>query len=130
MNYYILAHDIARTTAVHWVMRRSLLMTLANKHRSSVAKMVRRFSATTVTNDGPRKCIRLIIPREGKEPLVATFGRIPFRRKKEAVLIDEVVKPIFSTRTELLQRLQADRCEICESRDGHQRRLGFPPNDN
>jgi Reverse transcriptase (RNA-dependent DNA polymerase)/Type II intron maturase len=120
MNYYILAHNIARMTAVHWTMRRSLLMTLANKHRSSVAKMVRKFSATTLTSDGPRKCIRLIIPREGKEPLVATFGGIPFRRKKVAVLIDEVVRPIFNSRTELLQRLQADCCEICESRDGVQ----------
>jgi hypothetical protein len=117
MNYYLLAHNIARMTTVHWVMRRSLLMTLANKHRSSVAKMIRKFSATTVTNDGPRKCIRLIIPREDKEPLVATFGGIPFRRKRDAVLIDEVVQPIFNPRTELLQRLQADRCEICESRD-------------
>jgi group II intron reverse transcriptase/maturase len=120
MNYYILAHNIARMTAVHWVMRRSLLMTLANKHRSSVAKMVRKFSATTLTGDGPRKCIRLIIPREGKEPLVATFGGIPFQRKKDSVLIDEVVRPIFNPSTELLQRLQADRCEICESRDGVQ----------
>jgi group II intron reverse transcriptase/maturase len=120
MNYYILAHNVARMTAFHWVMRRSLLMTLANKHRSSVAKMVRKFSATTVTNEGPRKCIRLIIPREGKEPLVATFGGIPFKRKKDAVLIDEVIRPIFNPRTELLQRLQADRCEICESRDGVQ----------
>jgi hypothetical protein len=34
MNYYILTHNIARMTRVHWVMRRSLLMTLANKHRS------------------------------------------------------------------------------------------------
>ncbi len=120
MNSYILAPNVARMTAVHWVMRRSLLRTLANKHRSSVAKMVRKFSATTMTNDGPRKCIRLIIPREGKEPWVATFGGIPFRRKKDAVLIDEVVQPIFNPRTELLQRLQADRCEICESRDGVQ----------
>src|SRR5258708_12908479 len=62
MNYYILTHNIARMTAVHWVMRRSLLMTLANKNRSSVAKMVRKVSATTVTNESPRKCITPIIP--------------------------------------------------------------------
>src|SRR3954453_18851331 len=120
MNYYSLAHNIGRMTKVHWVLRKSLLMTLANKHRSSVAKMARKFSTTTATIDGPRKCIQLVIPRKGKEPLVATFGGIPFRRRKDAVLIDEVIRPIFSPRTELLQRLQADRCEICESRDGVQ----------
>jgi len=120
MNYYCLAHNIARMTSVHWVMRRSLLMTLANKHRSSVAPMARKFSATAETIDGPRKCIKLVIPRKGKEPLVTTFGGIPFKRKKDAVLIDEVVQPIFNPRTELLLRLQADRCEICKSRDGVQ----------
>jgi group II intron reverse transcriptase/maturase len=120
MNYYILAHNLERMTKIHWVMRRSLLMTLANKHRSSVAKMVRRFSSEVLTPDGPRKCIQLVIRREGKEPLVATFGGIPFRRKKDAILIDEAVQPIFNRRTELIQRLRADRCEICESTDGVQ----------
>ena len=33
---------------------------------------------------------------------MATFGGIPFRRKKDAVLIDEAVQPIFNPRTELL----------------------------
>jgi group II intron reverse transcriptase/maturase len=120
MNYYCLAHNIERMTKVHWIMRRSLLMTLAAKHRSSVSKMVQKFSAETLTLDGPRKCIQLVIPRAGKEPLVATFGGIPFKRKKEAVLADEEVRPIFNPRTELVLRLQADRCEICESRDGVQ----------
>jgi hypothetical protein len=120
MNYYCLAHNIERMNTVHWVMRRSLLMTLANKHRSSVSRMARRFSSETPTVDGSRKCIKVVLPREGKEPLVATFGGIPFRRKKDAVLIDEVVQPIFNPRTELIQRLRADRCEICESRDGVQ----------
>ena len=52
--------------------------------------------------------------------MVATFGGVPFRRKKDAVLADEVVQPIFNPRTELVQRLRADQCEICESRDGVQ----------
>jgi group II intron reverse transcriptase/maturase len=120
MNYYILAHNIERMTKVHWVMRRSLLMTLANKHRSSVARMVQRFSAEILTPAGLRKCIQLIIRREGKEPLVATFGGIPFKRKTDAVLIDEVVQPIFNPRVELILRLQADRCEVCECADGVQ----------
>src|SRR5262249_20578670 len=87
---------------------------------SSVAQMVRKFSSTTETSEGPRKCIKLVIRREGKEPLVATFGGIPFRRKKDTVLADEVVQPIFNPRVELVSRLKADRCETCESRDGVQ----------
>src|SRR5262249_24267984 len=117
MNYCCLVHNQQRMTKVHWVMRRSLLRTLANKHRSSVAQMARKFSTTTETLEGRRKCIKLVIPRVGKEPLVATFGGIPFRRKKDAVLADEVVVPIFNPRVELVLRLKADRCEICQSRD-------------
>src|SRR5262249_30250770 len=74
-------------------------------------------SAETQTIGGPRKCIQLVIRREGKEPLVATFGGIPFKRKKDAVLIDEMEPLIFDPRTELIQRLQAERCEICKSTD-------------
>ena len=33
---------------------------------------------------------------------MATFGGIPFKRKKAAVLADEVVQPIFNARTELV----------------------------
>lgn len=117
MNYYCLAHNIERMTKVHWVMQQSLLKTLANKHKISKAKAVEKFLTTTPTAHGPRKCIRLVIPREGKTPLVATFGGIPFRRKKDAILIDEAVRPVYNLRTELLERLLAERCEICGSAD-------------
>lgn len=117
MNYYILAHNIERMTKVHWVLRYSLLKTLANKHKASVAKMVRRFSSTTETPYGPRKCIKLVIPRKGKGPLVATFGGIPFRRKNDAVLVDGPIRGFFNPRTELIQRLSAEECEACGSKE-------------
>jgi group II intron reverse transcriptase/maturase len=117
MNYYCLAHNLQRMTKVHWVMQRSLLMTLANKHRSTVMKMVRKFLATIQTPYGPRKCIQLVIRREGKEPLVATFGGIPFRRKKDSTIDDGLLLPVFNLRTELEKRLSADQCEICESQE-------------
>jgi len=116
-NYYNLAHNVEMMAKVHWAMRRSLLMTLANKHKTSVAVMARKFSSRLITEHGVRKCIQLIIRREGKEPLVATFGGIPFRRKKDAILTDGLVQPIFNSRVELLQRLQADKCEVCGSTD-------------
>ena len=40
-----------------------------------------------------------------------------FNCSKSSHLVGHVEQPIFNPRTELLQRLQADRCEICESRD-------------
>jgi group II intron reverse transcriptase/maturase len=115
MNYYCLAYNLQRMTKVHWVMQRSLLMTLANKHRTSVLKMVRKYLSTTNTPYGPKKCIKLVIPREGQDPLVATFGGIPFRRNKNAVLADNLILPIFNPRTELEKRVRANRCEVCGS---------------
>jgi len=116
MNYYCHAHNLQRMTKVHWVMQKSLLMTLANKHRSSVIKMVRKYQSTIRTIYGPMKCIQLVIQREGKDPLVATFGGIPFRRKKDGILTDNLILPVFNPRTELERRLRADTCEICGSR--------------
>ena len=52
---------------------------------------------------------------EGKRPLVATFGGIPLRRQKAAVLRDRAPVPATSRRKELIHRLRARRCEYCET---------------
>src|SRR5271165_3817121 len=64
------------------------------------------------------RCFRVIIRRDdqGKYPLVATFGGIPLRRRKGAVLIDERPRRVFA-RTELVKRLLAHECEYCGSTD-------------
>ena len=52
--------------------------------------------------------------------LVARFGGIPLTRKRTAVLTD--LKPIMATvkGNELIRRLVAGRCELCEERTGLQ----------
>ena len=50
---------------------------------------------------------------EGKQPLVATFGGIPLRRQKNAVLTDRVPLRASSRRKELIHRRLAGQCEIC-----------------
>lgn len=42
-----MAGDVFRLTRLQWVMDSSMLMTLANKHRSSVSKMARKYATTT-----------------------------------------------------------------------------------
>jgi hypothetical protein len=49
-------------------METSMLMTLANKHRSSVSKMARKYAATIDTPHGPRKCFEARVERIGKFP--------------------------------------------------------------
>ena len=117
VQYYLLAQDVFRLGTLHWVMETSLLKTLANKHRSTVTKMARKYKATIETPNGPRKCLQVSVERDrGRRPLVARFGGIPLRRQRTAVLLDR--RPVMASakRNELIHRLLAERCEICETR--------------
>ena len=92
----------------------SLLKTLARKHDSTVTKIARKYAATIQTPHGPRTCIQAVVDRgEGKQPLVATFGGIPLRRQRTAILTDRVPVRATSRRKELIHRLLAGQCEIC-----------------
>jgi hypothetical protein len=95
-------------------METSLLKTLANKHKTSVAKMAAKYKSMTDTPYGIRKCLQVVVERDGnRTPLVAKFGGIPLRRQKTAVLVDQAPPHFITERNELLQRMLADKCEIC-----------------
>jgi group II intron reverse transcriptase/maturase len=119
VNYYLLAGDVWRLNRVRWVMATSLLKTLACKYDSTVSKMSARYTATIATPHGPRTCLQAITARTGRKPLTATFGGIPLRRQRKAALNDRTPPPdIIIRRKELITRLQAGRCEMCEQ-PGH-----------
>jgi group II intron reverse transcriptase/maturase len=119
VQYYLLAQDVFRLGRLHWVMETSLLKTLAGKHRSTVGKMARKHKAVIATPAGPRKVLQVTIERDrGRKPLVARFGGIPLRRVRTAVLTDQ--RPVMASakRNELIHRLLAGRCELCEGTEG------------
>jgi hypothetical protein len=98
-------------------METSMLKTLACKHRSSVSKMAARYKAKILTPHGPRTCFEARIERGGSSPLVARFGGVPLKRQKRAALLDRSSPaPVYPTK-ELIKRLQADRCELCQKAD-------------
>ena len=118
VQYYLMAGDVYRLSRLHWVMVTSLLKTLAGKYDSSVSKMARRYGATIETPHGPYRCIQVSVERgEGRKPLVATFGGIPLRRQKFAILRDREPVPATARRKELVHRLLAGRCELCGQAD-------------
>ena len=118
IQYYLLAGDVHRLDRLHWVMVTSLLKTLAAKYDSSVSMMARKYGATIKTPHGPRRCIQVSVDRgEGRKPLVATFGGIPLRRQKNAILRDRESVPTTTRRRELVHRLLAGRCELCWQTD-------------
>ena len=117
VQYYALAHNVCDLHQLRWVMETSLLKTLANKFKSSVNKMVKKYKTSIGTSDGQRTCIRVEIPRDGKKPLTAIFGGIPLKRKKRVYSIVDRFVTLGMTRSELLQRLQADTCEMCGAQE-------------
>ena len=118
VQYYLLAGDVYRLDRLHWVMATSLLKTLAGKYGSTVTKMAHRYRATIETPYGPYRCIQVSVNRGTKsKPLVATFGGIPLRRQRHAVLKDREPIPAIARRKELVHRLLAGRCEICGQAD-------------
>ncbi|WP_229327335.1 group II intron reverse transcriptase/maturase [Streptomyces sp. UNOC14_S4] len=113
VQYYLLAGDVFRLARLQWVMETSMLMTLANKHRSTVSTMARKYAATIETPHGPRKCFEARVERTGRKPLVGRFGGIPLRRNKKTVINDCRLAPVNTKRKELVTRLLAGRCEAC-----------------
>jgi group II intron reverse transcriptase/maturase len=114
VQYYLLAGDVYRLHRLRWVMETSMLKTLAGKHRSSMSKMAARHKAKIATPHGPRTCFEARIERDGRQPLVARFGEIPLHRRKTAMVLDRQPTRADYPHKELLTRLLADICEICQ----------------
>jgi AI2M/AI1M-like, HNH endonuclease/Type II intron maturase len=118
VQYYLLAHNVGWFSKLRWVAETSLLKTLAGKHKSSVAAMARKYKATTETAHGPRMCFKAVVQRgSDKKPLIAQFGGIPLKRKQDAILVDQQPQFAMTNRSELLQRVLADTCELCGSKE-------------
>jgi group II intron reverse transcriptase/maturase len=114
VQYYLLASDVYRLNRVNWVMETSMLKTLAGKHRSTVSKTAAKYKAKVDTPYGPRTCFEATVERTGgRQPLVARYGGIPLRWQKKAVLQDRQPGRAVGPK-ELVTRLLANRCEICE----------------
>jgi group II intron reverse transcriptase/maturase len=114
VQYYLPAGDVHRLHRLCWVMETSMLKTLAGKHRSSVSKMAAKHKAKIQTPHGLRTCFEARIEREGRQPLVARFGGIPLRRQKSAAVTDRQPIRVDYPHKELITRLLADTCEICQ----------------
>jgi group II intron reverse transcriptase/maturase len=116
VEYYTLAQNLHSLGHVGYTMETSLLKTLAAKGRTTVVQTHKRLKSTTQTPNGPRKCLKLTIPRAGKKALVATFGGLPLQRKHTAIK-DQVLMPYIRRRSEIVERLLNETCEVCGSKE-------------
>lgn len=115
VQYYQLAGNLVWLSRLQWVMRMSLLKTLAHKYRASVAVMTKKYRRTVATRHGPRKCLEVQVLRANKKPLIARFGGIPLKTTQKGTIRDQLPVTKGFSRTELEQRLLAENCEVCGS---------------
>ena len=113
VNYYQFAHDVSRLYKVKYHMMTSLVMTIANKHKQSTTWVYRKYKQ--LSEDGVTAIIvEIPNPNNPDKPLKAQLGNKPIRRKPTAILTDEIVQ-LHRGRNELVNRLLANKCELCGS---------------
>lgn len=112
VNYYRMAYNLHTLQKLKWVMEISLTKTLAHKHKTSARKIDRKYRAELDVNGKKYRGLQVVVPREGKKPLVATWGGIPLTWDVNAPIEDEIERYHWK-RSELEQRLLAQTCEQC-----------------
>jgi len=127
VQYYRLAYNLWSLGKLKYTAEVSLAKTLASKLRCSCREVYRRYGAKLMTIDGDYKVLMVKVERgPKKKPLVAHFGGISLKRNPWAA-IGETATTVWSGRSEIQQRLLAQKCESCGAEDGievhHIRRL-------
>lgn len=114
-NYYQLAYNMGKLGKLKYVMEYSLLRTLANKHKTHVPAIVKKYKAEIMVQEKKYKALQIKIPREGKKPLVTTWGGVPLIWNIKANIEEHPKMVKRGHHSELIQRLLAGYCELCGS---------------
>lgn len=119
VQYYLLAFNVHRLWQLHWVMEVSLVKTLANKFRTKASQIYQRYRHTIATRHGNLRVLEVRVDRgKTKKPLIARFGGIELRWQKHAGLEDQPKRVYSGLRSEVVQRLLAQQCELCKTEEG------------
>jgi group II intron reverse transcriptase/maturase len=117
-NYYQLAFNRHRLGYLKYVMQRSLLQTLARKHQSSIRSILKRYQVVLHTDQGLMKGLQVVVERGvERKPLVAQWGGISLAYQAKVSNLNDRIPQVWNyRRSEIVQRLLADTCEMCGSR--------------
>jgi len=116
-NYYCMATNVAkRMNRVKYILETSLAKTLAHKHRLTVTQAFRKYRGVNRVDN--LLTLQIIVQRPDKDPLIAIFGGFPFKRKPEGLgtydfRYENAWYAAGDNRTEIVQRLLNDKCELC-----------------
>lgn len=115
VQYYRMAYNLHTLNRLKWFMHLSLVKTLAKKFKTTCLKIYHRYKATISTTDGTFKVLQVTRQREAKTPLVTHFGGVSLRWNKWVAIDDEQQSRIWNGRSQVVQRLLAQECELCGS---------------
>lgn len=113
VNYYRHAYNVGSLQSLKWIMEQSRTVTLAHKHKTTVANIYQKYKRSLMVEKKAYKVLQVTVPREGKKPLVATWGGIPLTWDIKAPLEDQPQRLHWNERSELERRLLAQICEHC-----------------
>jgi group II intron reverse transcriptase/maturase len=118
-NFYCMTQNVSRRMhGIKWILETSLTKTLASKLRCHVSHIYKKYRVDILG----RKMLRVVIQRPNKKPLVAIFGGFPIERKPKGltgtdISFRESWNYPATSRSEVVQRLTAGKCELCGRTD-------------
>jgi group II intron reverse transcriptase/maturase len=121
-EYYKYAVDRHRLGKLNYVMEVALVKTLANKFRTSTARIYRKYKGTRTVDGYTYKTLRVKVPTR-KGTRCVYWGAIPLKVVKpgtESIDDREYREKMRATTSDLIQRLRADQCELCGSHENCQ----------
>ena len=117
VQYYRMAYNLHTLSKLKYMTEVSLVQTLASKYKTTCTKIYRQYGTTIKTDEGDRKIILVKYERAGKRPLITYFGGVSLKWNRWVSVSDQQANPIWSSRSELVERLKAQECELCGSQD-------------
>ena len=113
-EYYRFAADRNRLRKLKYVMECSLTKTLAHKHKISVLQVYRRYHGRHVVDGHEYKTLQTTVTRSDGETVTIRWGAISLKVRKafERPIRDALVQS-YGRRSDLIQRLVHQRCELC-----------------
>jgi hypothetical protein len=118
VEYYRYAQNWASLNKLRYIMEQSLVKTLAHKFRISVRKVYARYKRTLEIDGHPHKVLLAEVPTE-RGTRTIYWGGISLKVVKRITQpIDDIpYQEKWTARADLIQRLQANMCELCGSHE-------------
>lgn len=118
-EYYKYAVDRHHLGKLKYVMETALVKTLSLKYKISVSQIYRKYAEYRTVDEHSYKVLMVRVPRK-KDSKEVYWGAIPLKVMKPGPQsLNDRRSGVFlySPRTDLIQRLQAEECEICGSQE-------------